>query len=64
MKAWVTASPTDGEANKAVMALIAKRLGIAPSKVELVSGQTARDKGFVVSGMDLEAVMRRLAGEA
>ncbi len=43
---YVTAVPEDGKANKAVIALLAKHLGIAKSKLELVRGETARDKVF------------------
>lgn len=43
---YVTTVPEDGKANKAVIALLAKHLGIAKSRLELVRGETARDKVF------------------
>lgn len=40
----VRAKPQDGAANDAVIALVARALGIAPSRVELLRGATARNK--------------------
>jgi uncharacterized protein len=42
----VTAAPADGEANRAVIALLAEAFGVAPSRVALVRGATSRDKLF------------------
>ncbi len=42
--AKVRAKPKDGEANSAVLALLAKALGLAPSRLRLVRGATSRDK--------------------
>jgi len=44
----VTAAPADGEANRAVIALLAEALDIAPSRLALVRGATSRDKLFRV----------------
>jgi uncharacterized protein (TIGR00251 family) len=43
-----TAPPTDGKANKATMKLLAKFLGVPPSSVTLLRGQTSRNKQFLV----------------
>lgn len=43
---WVTAPAEDGRANKAVARILAKAMGVAPSRLTLVQGQTARDKLF------------------
>ncbi len=61
IKVYVTAAPTDGEANKAVCALIAKKLGIAPSKVDVVSGLTSRNKVLEIEGLEPESIHQRLA---
>jgi hypothetical protein len=42
----VTAAPAGGEANRAVIGLLAKAFGVAPSRVALVHGATSRDKLF------------------
>jgi len=42
----VTAAPADGEANRAVITLLAEAFGVAPTRVELVRGASSRDKLF------------------
>ncbi len=44
--AKVRAKPQDGAANKAVAGLLAKALGCAPSRIELLRGATSREKLF------------------
>jgi len=44
LKVRVAAAPTDGSANAAVVALLAKTLKLPKSAVRLVSGDTARIK--------------------
>jgi uncharacterized protein (TIGR00251 family) len=46
----VTAAADRGRANAAVTAVLAKALGVPPSSVTVVSGETARDKVIAVSG--------------
>lgn len=46
LKITVTAPAEDGKANAAVRAVLAAALGVAPSRLELVRGQSARDKLF------------------
>lgn len=43
-RVYVTVAAEDGKANAAVIALIAKELGIAKSKVSIARGHTSRDK--------------------
>jgi uncharacterized protein (TIGR00251 family) len=40
----VAEAPADGEANAAVIKLLAKELGVSRSAVEIVSGETSRHK--------------------
>jgi uncharacterized protein len=40
----VRAKPQDGEANEAVLALLAAALGIATSRLRMLRGATGRDK--------------------
>lgn len=40
----VRAKPQDGAANEAVLGLLAQALGIAPSRLHLLRGMTAREK--------------------
>lgn len=52
----VAAVPDKGKANAAVIALLAKALGVPKSSVTLVSGETARQKTVEVSGPSEELV--------
>ena len=56
----VIAPPVDGKANAALCRLIAKRAGVAPSRVEIVRGHTAREKVIRVEGLDAEALRAAL----
>ncbi|MCB1335182.1 MAG: DUF167 domain-containing protein [Roseivivax sp.] len=49
LRVYVTAPAEDGKANAAIQKLLAKRIGIAKSRLELVRGATARDKLFRVT---------------
>lgn len=42
--AKVRAKPEDGKANVAVIGLVARGLGVAPSRLTLLKGATSRDK--------------------
>ncbi|MER2604617.1 MAG: DUF167 family protein [Siculibacillus sp.] len=50
MLAHVRALPSEGEANAALTALVAKAVGLAKSKVEVVSGRTSRVKILALDG--------------
>ena len=61
LKVRVTAGPTEGRANRAVAALLARACGVPVSAVELVRGGASRDKLFRVGDLSAEAVRARLA---
>jgi uncharacterized protein YggU (UPF0235/DUF167 family) len=46
LRAYVTAVPENGKANAAVIKLLSKALGIPKSRLQLVRGDTSRDKQF------------------
>ncbi len=50
LKIKVAAAPEDGKANKAVIALLAKHLGVAPSRLTIIRGETSRKKMVHVAG--------------
>jgi hypothetical protein len=50
LKARVAAVAEDGKANAALIAVLAKTLGVAKSKVTIVSGTTSRLKTIDISG--------------
>ncbi|MCB1455072.1 MAG: DUF167 domain-containing protein [Nitratireductor sp.] len=49
LKLRIRAVPEDGKANKAVIALLAKAVGMPKSSVALGSGSTGRNKSVVVA---------------
>lgn len=48
LRAQVTAAPENGRANDALRTLLARALGIAPGRLRLIRGDTARIKTFRV----------------
>ena len=50
LKVTVTAPPEDGKANKAVIALLAKRLKLPKSAIDIASGETSRHKTLLIDG--------------
>ena len=50
LKARVRAAPSEGEANDALIRLVAKALGVPPRDVTLAAGATARVKRLIVAG--------------
>ena len=50
LKARVRAAPNEGTANAALVTLIAKALRVAPGRVALIAGETARIKRIKISG--------------
>jgi uncharacterized protein YggU (UPF0235/DUF167 family) len=62
LKARVRAAPTDGEANAALLSLLAKTLDVPRRTVTLAAGETARIKRIAIAGdgAALAARMQRL----
>lgn len=62
MTAHVRALPADGEANAALVALLAASLGVARSKVAVAAGHGSRVKTLEIAGdgAALAATLRRL----
>lgn len=60
LKVRVAAAPVNGEANGALVTLLADRLGVPARDIQIVSGHTARTKLVEVQGVDATRV-RQLA---
>lgn len=58
VKVHVTAAPTNGEDNEALIKLLADILSVPESKVEIVAGNTGRDKILSVLGLDAITLTR------
>ena len=57
----ISAPPLDGRANRALCKLIARRAGVAASKVTIVRGEGSRDKLVRVDGIDAAALRDALS---
>ncbi len=58
IKVAVTSPPVDGEANAAVIELVARALGVARGAVEITAGTASRRKTVRVRGVDAAALWR------
>jgi uncharacterized protein YggU (UPF0235/DUF167 family) len=56
----VAATAAEGQANAAVIALLAKALGRPKSAIHLIRGQTARVKQLEIDGLDAGALSAAL----
>ena len=61
LRVRVTAPPVDDAANRAVLDLLARTLGVPRSQVSLVRGAHARDKLVRISGISRDLLEARLA---
>ena len=60
IKIRLAAPPVDGAANTALIEFIAERVGVARSRVRLVSGASARRKVVEIEGVDAATVAAAL----
>ena len=60
IKVYVTAAPEKGRANKAVIKVLARELGVPKSVVSIKSGERSRTKLIEVEGLDPTEIERRL----
>jgi uncharacterized protein (TIGR00251 family) len=62
IKLRISAPPVDGKANEACRRLIAKLVGVSPSMVEIIAGESSKDKAIRVHNVTAERI-RQLLGE-
>jgi uncharacterized protein len=60
LKVCVTQAPEKGKANKAVIELLSKSLGLRRSQIELLSGDTSHQKRFLVHGLTAQELLDRI----
>jgi uncharacterized protein YggU (UPF0235/DUF167 family) len=60
----VTALPAEGAANEALVRLLGRALGVAPSVVRILRGAAGRRKLVSVAGLSASGVRARLAAAA
>ncbi|NOZ07127.1 MAG: YggU family protein [Chloroflexi bacterium] len=61
LKVRLAAPPVEGKANQALIAFLAKELGIRKQRVEFLAGDRARQKRVLIRDLTTEEVKRRLA---
>jgi uncharacterized protein (TIGR00251 family) len=57
----VSAPPIKGKANKELIALFSRLLGVGKSQIGIIKGHTTRNKVIVVNGLSQEDVIKRLS---
>jgi uncharacterized protein len=64
LKVRVRAAPSEGEANAALVRLIAKALDVAPRQVALTAGASARIKRLLIEGdgAELTRALEKIVG--
>jgi len=60
LKMALNAPAVDNKANEALVAWLSERLSIPRRQVEIVSGQTGRQKRVMVQGLDVQSLLRVL----
>lgn len=66
LRVAVSEAPEKGKANKAIVAVLSKALGVSKSAIVLVSGATSPQKRFLIAGVDadtLSAALRDAIGD-
>jgi hypothetical protein len=55
-KIWITAPPVEGKANKALIGLLVKKLGVPKKNLKIISGTKSRSKTIGVTGLSIRDV--------
>ena len=56
----VTAVPEKGKANQAVISLLAEKLGVRKTSIEITRGQTSRNKTIIIYGISNEELLSQI----
>lgn len=64
LKVRVAAQPEKGKANSAVVALLAKRLGLSKKYFSITSGKASQQKVIEIKGMSIAHIKRKLGDNA
>jgi uncharacterized protein (TIGR00251 family) len=57
----LTAPPVEGRANEALARVLGRALGVPPSAVRVVRGETGRDKLVAIAGLSAAAAREKLS---
>jgi len=59
----IAAPPVEGRANEELVAFLSKKLDICRNSLNVIKGQSSRNKLVSVSGMSQKEIARRLSAE-
>lgn len=62
LKVSVTQAPEKGKANLAIIEVLANQLDLKRSQISLVSGETSSQKKFLIAGISIAELQRKIAG--
>jgi uncharacterized protein (TIGR00251 family) len=60
LRVKIAAPPVEGKANKELIALLARKLGLSKGDLTIIKGYTSRNKVIVINGLSQEEITRRL----
>jgi uncharacterized protein len=60
VKVRLASSPKEGDTNAALVKYLAEVLGVVPSKIEIVAGESGRDKLISILDMEKDELFNRL----
>ena len=60
VKIYITAAPTEGQANDELVNFLSDVLDVPKSRIEIVAGSTGRDKLISVLDMDAETLHKKI----
>ena len=60
LKVKVTVAPEKGQANQAVLELLARKLGLPAASLRIVAGHTSQQKVLEIDDIDLPTLRQRL----
>jgi uncharacterized protein (TIGR00251 family) len=60
IKIRITAAPVEGQANNELVKFLSDVLDVAKSRIEIVAGETGRDKLISVLDMDAETLHKKI----
>lgn len=62
LKIAIASPPVDGKANSALIAFLAKTLSVSKSTIEIVNGETSRQKRFLIKQMTESECLNKIFG--
>lgn len=64
LKVALNAPPVDGKANAKLMKYLSKLLGVSKSSIQLISGETSRDKRLAITSLSSNTIFEILQTES